>query len=66
MAELDTDKDGLLSFEDVKKMMSMQKYVKVNTNRHFVAMSLDEAEFVRALMHSMQGQSANEGLFVNS
>lgn len=62
MAELDTDKDGFLSFEDIRKMMHMQKYLKVNTNRHFVALSLEEAEFVRAVMHSMQPTYANEGI----
>lgn len=62
MAELDTDKDGFLSFEDVRKMMHQQKYLKVNTGRHFVALSLEEAEFVRAVMHSMQPASINEGI----
>jgi hypothetical protein len=62
MAEIDTDKDGLLTFEDIRKMMHMQKYSKTNTNRHFVALALDEAEFVRAVMHSMLPTSSNEGI----
>lgn len=62
MAELDADKDGFLTFEDVRKMMHMQRYSKLHTNRYFVAISLDEAEFVRAVMHSMQVVSSNEGL----
>lgn len=41
--------------------MHTQKYFKVNTNRHFVALSLEEAEFVRAVMHSMIPTSSNEG-----
>jgi hypothetical protein len=42
-------------------MMHTQKYFKVNTKRHFAALSLEEAEFVRAIMHSMIPMSSNEG-----
>lgn len=45
-------------------MMHTQKYFKVNTNRHMVALSLEEAEFVRAVMHAMLPTSANEGTFL--
>jgi Ca2+-binding EF-hand superfamily protein len=48
----DTEKDGRISFEELKNMMLKQLYNELNLNRYYVAVSLEEAECIRGIMHA--------------
>lgn len=50
--QVDSNHDGLISIENVKEMMMFETYNQMHSNRYFVAVSLDEAETIRGILHS--------------
>ena len=48
----DTNHDGTVSFEELKQMVAGGAYYKVQGGRYYVALSLPEAECMRAFMHT--------------
>lgn len=51
MAKVDLNRDGVISFEELKNMMLKEIYNEIHKNRHYVAVSLEEAESIRGIMH---------------
>ena len=46
---------GEISFEGLKQMLMQRKYYRVQEGRYYVALSLFEAECMRAAMHNQSG-----------
>ena len=51
----DLNRDGSISFEELKKMLTQRKFYRVQGGRFYVAMSLFEAECMRAALHNQFG-----------
>jgi Ca2+-binding EF-hand superfamily protein len=54
MREVDKDGDGELSLEDISTMMEQQTFNKADKGRYFAAVSLEEAECLRGILHAFQ------------
>ncbi len=57
--KVDNDKDMRISFEELKGMMLRQLYNELHQDRYYVAVSLEEAECIRGIIHAQNhaGQS---------
>jgi len=45
-----------LKFDDLKRLVHQQHFYKIQSGRYYVALTLEEAEAVRGIMHISQGQ----------
>jgi len=54
--------NGAVSFEQLKQMMAKSIFYRVQGGRHYVALSLAEAECMRAAMHAQVGLPLIQGL----
>jgi hypothetical protein len=48
---------GTLNYQEFKNMVVEQSYTKAQRGRYFVALSLDEAETIRGVIHSPEAQA---------
>mmetsp|Transcript_18027 Transcript_18027/g.21618 ORF Transcript_18027/g.21618 Transcript_18027/m.21618 type:complete len:759 (-) Transcript_18027:139-2415(-) len=51
------NRSGSVTFEELKNMLTQRMYYRVQAGRHYVALSLFEAECVRAAIHQQSGVS---------
>jgi len=51
----DADGSGGVSFAEMRAAISHQSYMRLEAGRHYVALSLPEAEHLRAALHAAQG-----------
>jgi hypothetical protein len=56
MEAIDMDGDGLIGYEEMRYAMLQQTYNGMQSGRHYVALSLEEAETVRGIIHKTQGR----------
>ena len=61
LAAADADGSGDFDFEEVARALRSQALHQVQAGRYFVALSLREAETLRALIHAVEGGSLVEG-----
>jgi len=55
------NKDGTVSFDQLKDMLLKRMYQKIQDGRYYVALSLAEAECLRAALHQQVGMSLFPG-----
>ena len=52
MGKTDANRDGFITLDDLKNMMSKELYNPTHVGRYYVAVSLEEAETIRGIMHA--------------
>eukprot|EP00463_Aulacantha_scolymantha_P000551 TRINITY_DN1332_c0_g1_i3.p1 TRINITY_DN1332_c0_g1~~TRINITY_DN1332_c0_g1_i3.p1 ORF type:complete len:328 (+),score=57.43 TRINITY_DN1332_c0_g1_i3:145-984(+) len=58
---IDTNKNDRVEFDEIKSMMTRSKFAKPQLGRHYVALSLAEAESLRGVIHLTRRQQFIEG-----
>jgi Ca2+-binding EF-hand superfamily protein len=54
---VDLDHDGRISLLELESMLEKQTHNQVQSGRYFVALSLEEAEAIRGMMHKREGRA---------
>ena len=62
LQSIDADGDGRVHFEDMRRAMATHAFYRLRVGRYLVAVSLAEAESLRAAMHAAQPRDAGSTL----
>lgn len=57
IGQMDRNRNGKIDYDEFKHAVSRQSYYSIQEGRHFVLLSLQEAEALRGAMHIAKGQA---------